>query len=83
MFNLLSVPYMNMRLSEMNLKKNKQLEVKDLEKKSQYIEYPEEILETKPNSQKILGDLLKDNEMREKFFEGVSYEKDPAPSSDE
>ena len=83
MFNLLSVPYMNMRLSEMNLKKNKQVEVKDLNKKSQYIEYPEEILETKPSSQKILGDLLKDNEMREKFFEGVSYEKDPAPSSDE
>ena len=71
-----------MRISEMNLKNNKKTEVSDLEKKTKYIEYPEEISEPKPDSKRILTDLLKDKELKERFFEGISYEKDP-PASEE
>ncbi len=83
MFNLLTVPYMNMRFAEMNLKNNKKHLVSDFEKKTQYIEYPEEMIEgSKPDSI-AFKEVMQNKSMREKFFEGVSYEKDPVESSDE
>jgi hypothetical protein len=81
MFNLLSVPYMNMRMAEMNLKNKKRTVVSDLEKKAKYIEYPEEISEIAPTQPQKLDNILKDKSLREKFFEGVTYEKDAAPES--
>ena len=72
-----------MRFAEMNLKNNKKHLVSDFEKKTQYIEYPEEMIEgSKPDSI-AFKEVMQNKSMREKFFEGVSYEKDPVESSDE
>jgi hypothetical protein len=83
MYNILSVPYMNMRISEMNEKKQKKVEITDLKKKSEFVEYPEEIFESSEKSTgRQLTDLLKNKEFKEKFFEGVTYEKDPVEESE-
>ena len=83
MYNILSVPYMNMRISEMNEKKQKKVEITDLRKKSKFVEYPEEIFESSEKStDRQLTDLLKNKEFKEKFFEGVTYEKDPVEESE-
>ena len=76
-FNLLTVPYMSMRMTEMNIKKNKITPVIDLEKKEKYIEYPEEIKLTPKLPTQKLEEILKDRNLREKFFQGVEYQKDP------
>ncbi len=82
-FNLLTVPYMNMRFSEMNLKKHKKLIVSDYSKKKEFIEYPEELKDaTKPDGL-VYRDIIDNKELRDKFFEGVTYEKDPVESKDE
>ncbi len=83
-YNMLAVPYMNMRISEMNLKKNKQVEVTDLTKKSKYVEYPEEISdfnEERPEDK--LFQAFKNKDLKDKFFEGVTYERDPVEESSE
>ena len=75
---------MNMRISEMNLKKNKQVEVTDLTKKSKYVEYPEEISdfnEERPEDK--LFQAFKNKDLKDKFFEGVTYERDPVEESSE
>jgi len=79
MFNILNVPYMTMRMREMNEKKNKKT-VYDYERKDKYIEYPEEIKPMQKTPTQKLEDLLKDKNMREKFFEGIEYKNDPSES---
>ncbi len=74
---------MNMRFAEMNVRKKREIRVSDFEKKSQYIEYPEEMTDNKISSNLQLSELLKDKELKEKFFDGVTYEKDPVETSDE
>ncbi len=74
---------MNMRMIEMSIKNRKITEVADLEKKAEFIEYPEEIKEIPQTSTQKLENLLKDKNLREKFFEGVTYEKDPTESTEE
>ncbi len=76
MYNILTVPYMSMRLTELQVK-NKHHTVDDLNKKNKYIEYPEEIIPIKNTIDDKLKDIYGNEELRSKFFEGVSYEKDP------
>lgn len=82
MFNLLTVPYMSMRMSEMNAKNKKESVISDFEKKRKFIEYPEEIKPIEKTASQKLEDLLKDKNLREKFFEGVEYQKDPSEETD-
>jgi hypothetical protein len=81
-FNLLSVPYMNMRFAEMNLKKGKKLHISDYQKKTEFIEYPEEMKEGPKPDKLSFNEAMKDKTLRDKFFEGVTYEKDPVESSE-
>ncbi len=69
-----------MRMAEMNLKKNKP-EVIDLTKRNQYIEYPEEIQPVGETMKDKLDSILKDPELKGRFFDGVSFEKDSAPEA--
>ncbi len=79
MFNLLTVPYMSMKIREMNEKKQvENAEVYDYTRKQKYIEYPEEIKSMGKTMNQKLDDVLNDTSMREKFFEGVEYTKDAA-----
>ena len=71
---------MNMRMSEMNMRNRRRKEVVDLTKKQQYIEYPEEITPVESIVGNDLSEVLRNKELREKFFEGVSYEKDQTES---
>ncbi len=81
MFNLLTVPYMNMRMSEMNERKKKS-QIVDFEKKKQFIEYPEEIKPMEKTHSQKLEELLRDQNLRQKFFEGVEYQKDATGESE-
>jgi hypothetical protein len=76
MYNILTVPYMTMRLTELNVK-NKQKEIIDLTKKNKYIEYPEEIVPIEDSMNNKIENIFKNEELRSKFFDGVNYEKDP------
>ena len=64
-----------MRMSEMNMRNRRRLEVSDLTKKQQYIEYPEEITPM-ASAGNDLSDVLGNKELREKFFEGVSQDNE-------
>lgn len=71
-----------MRFAEMNLKKKQRLKISDYEKKTKYIEYPEEMnLGPKPFSVEM-EEAFNDPNIRDKFFEGVTYEKDPQNSEE-
>ncbi len=76
MYNILTVPYMTMRLTELQVK-NKQQPINDLHKKNKYIEYPEEIVPTRNTTYDQMEEIMNNEELRSKFFDGVSYEKDP------
>lgn len=64
----------------MNMRNRRRKKVIDLTKKQQYIEYPEEITPVEGTVSKDLSDVLRNKDLREKFFEGVSYEKDQTES---
>jgi hypothetical protein len=76
MYNILTVPYMSMRLTEFQVK-NRQQEVIDLTKKNKFIEYPEEILPIENQLNNKVENILSNEELRSKFFEGVTFDKDP------
>jgi hypothetical protein len=75
MYHILTVPYMTMLLTELNVK-NKQKEIIDLTKKNKYIEYPEEIVPIEDSVDNKIENIFKNEELRSKFFKGVNYEKD-------
>lgn len=70
MFNLLTLPYMKYRMDEHQLSKEKK-KISDIEKASQFIEYPEEI-EDIP----LKKHILENKNMKEKFIEGVTFDAD-------
>jgi hypothetical protein len=76
MYNILTVPYMSMRLTELQVK-NKQQEIIDLTKKNKFIEYPEEIVPVDSSFDDKVTNIFNNQELRSKFFDGVTFEKDP------
>lgn len=76
MYSMLTVPYMSMRLTELQVK-NKQQEIPELNKKNKYIEYPEEIVPLEKSMEDKFNDIFYNEELKNKFFEGVNFEKDP------
>lgn len=78
-FSLLVMPYMNLKLIELQMKNSKR-KVEDFEKKNKFIEYPEE-LKTQPLSMKDL--VLMNKSATDKFIENVEFEADPADAEEE
>jgi hypothetical protein len=72
-FNLLIMPYMNYRIIEFKTK-NARKEISDLDRKTKFIEYPEEMYQEPLSLNQI---VLNNKSLTDKYVEGVNFEPDP------
>ena len=73
-FNILVMPYMNMKLIEYQMKSQKK-SVSDFDKRNKSISYPEDLNINKPLSMKDL--VLMNKNLTDQFVKDVEFEADP------
>lgn len=78
MYNLLVLPYMQHRMFEYE-ENQKMKEVREINAKNKFVEYPEEIKEVKPNN---WDHLQRNQEFLDRFYQGVEFQAD-APREEE